>query len=234
MDKIDEIVLEKLQLAHISLSDQQQGQLARYAELLLETNQQFNLLSQKTTATDIWHRHILNCLLLTPLIGPDCKNILDVGSGAGLPGIIFAIAYPAIQVTMIESRGKKAHFIQSIIEELNLTNTSVRAERAEELAHDPTLREQFDVVTARALAPLPTLLELTIPFLRIHGKLLAIKGERHMEEVERSQNALKTLDCAVNEYVSIDNQSTVVVIKKQSATQPHYPRATGLPKKLPL
>ena len=208
--------------------------LARYLELLLEANQRFNL-TAITDPAQAWVRHILDSLTLVPLIAAaEARIILDVGSGGGLPGIPLAIVLPQVRFTLLEATGKKARFLQEAIATLGLSNAAVVNDRAEIVGQDHQHhREQYDIVMARAVGRLPVLLELTVPFAKVGGLVLAMKGEQAGSEIADAKQALHLLHAHV-----IDRRPTgtgvIVVIEKQRKTPRIYPRAPGDPKRVPL
>jgi 16S rRNA (guanine527-N7)-methyltransferase len=161
-----------------------------YLARLLAMNERMNLTSVTDTPS-AWERHAFDALSLVPHLAavPAGGRLVDVGSGGGIPGIVLAIARPDLQITLIEATQKKAHFLSAVNAELKLANVDVRAERAEKLAEGPLAR-QFDVVTARALARLASLIPLTAPFARADGRLLLIKGQRAGEELAEATAAL--------------------------------------------
>jgi 16S rRNA (guanine527-N7)-methyltransferase len=208
--------------------------LGTYLAHLLATNRQFNL-TAVTDADTAWSRHILDSLALLPfLASAEATNIIDIGSGGGLPGIPLAIVSPDMHFTLLEATGKKARFLQHMVDTLPLSNARVVNDRAEVMAHDrDTHRAQYDIVIARAVGPLPVLLELTIPFAREGGFVLAVKGERAAEEIEQAQQALHLLHAVVAQSVRTPT-STIVVIEKSRTTPRIYPRRPGEPKRAPL
>jgi 16S rRNA (guanine527-N7)-methyltransferase len=208
--------------------------LARYLELLLEANQRFNL-TAIADPTQAWTRHILDSLTLVPLIASaGAKTVIDIGSGGGLPGIPLAIVMPDVRFTLLEATGKKARFLAETIAALRLTNAVVINDRAETAAHDREHhRERYDMVLARAVGRLPVLLELTVPFAKVGGLTLAMKGAQAERETAEAKQALHMLHAHV-----IDRRVTptgvIVVIEKQRTTPRLYPRAPGDPKRAPL
>lgn len=228
--------------------------LETYLRLLLETNRQFNL-TAVTEPAQAWMRHIFDALTLLPLLDA-CEegeetadasrppaagsgqervtSVIDVGSGGGLPGIPLAVARPDVRFTLLEATGKKADFLARVAGELGLGNVEVLRERAETVGQDHRRwRERFDAVIARAVGPLPVLLELTVPLARVGGVVLAIKGERAGEEIEAAKAALHALHSAVIDTVRTPT-GTIVVVEKRRATPRLYPRAPGEPKRRPL
>ncbi|MEM7229041.1 MAG: 16S rRNA (guanine(527)-N(7))-methyltransferase RsmG [Planctomycetota bacterium] len=208
--------------------------LGQYLAMLLDTNTRFNL-TAVTDEVTAWTRHILDSLAILPIIRSiDATTVLDVGSGGGLPGIPLAIVCPDLQVTLLEATGKKVSFLQSVIDALALPNVRVVNDRAETAAHDRnTHRATYDVVTARAVGRLAVLLEITVPFAREQGYVVAIKGERAGEEVDEAKAALHLLHAQVTHTIRTET-STIVVIEKTRKTPRTYPRRPGEPKRAPL
>lgn len=209
-------------------------QLAKYLDLLLETNKQFNL-TAITEPEEAWTKHILDSLSLIPALAKEgVEHIVDVGSGGGLPGIPLAITMPEVTFTLVETTRKKAMFLSDTVEQLGLENVTVIAERAENLAtKDGGFRDIADAVIARAVGPLQVLLELTIPFAKVDGVVLAIKGERAPIEIEDARKALHVLKAEV-ESSERTTTGTVVAIRKKEPTPKKYPRTAGEPKRLPI
>ncbi|MBL1217415.1 MAG: 16S rRNA (guanine(527)-N(7))-methyltransferase RsmG [Planctomycetes bacterium] len=218
----------------IAFDDGDLDRLGQFLALLLDQTQRMNLTAIRDP-DEAWIRHVFDSLTLLPLIhqfGAD--TVADVGSGGGVPGIPLAICMPQVQVTLIEATGKKADFLRSVSRDLELGNVTVVADRTETLAsYSGPLRNQFDVVTARAVGRLPVLLELTVPLARIGGYVLAVKGQQAAQEVSESRVALQHLRA---EYVHTQETSTgqIVVIRKVGKTPKAYPRRPGEPKRAPL
>jgi 16S rRNA (guanine527-N7)-methyltransferase len=218
-------------LSSLLVSEQIQ-QLEQYIDRLLHATEEFNLTAIRHRE-EAWERHIVESLRIVPLLGAG-KNLIDVGTGGGLPGMVLAIARPDLAVTLLEATTKKARFLESTAKTLGLCNVQVVAERAEDAAkpHSP-LRESFDIVTARAVAPLRVLLELTTPFMKISGLFVAIKGERANEELHEAAKAMTTLGVTL-EGTHRHPSATVLLMRKTSATPVKYPRRAGEPKRNPL
>lgn len=215
-----------------ALSVAQREQLTGYIDLLLETNAKFNLTAVRDRS-EAWDRHVVESLRLTPHLGAP-RTLLDVGSGGGLPGMVLAIARPDIQVTLLEATSKKAKFLEETARAIGLSNVHVTCARAEDAgAFGGPLREQFDLVTARAVAALRVLLELTIPFVRPGGRLLAIKGEKADEELADSKQAMGKLYATLNTTIR-QPSATLLFIDKGKTTPAQYPRRAGEPKRRPL
>jgi 16S rRNA (guanine527-N7)-methyltransferase len=208
--------------------------LGAYLDRLLETNRVMNL-TRIVDPADAWMRHVLDSLSLLPWIAESgATSLLDVGSGGGLPGIPLAIVAPQLSVTLLEATGKKARFLESVAAELGLENVTVVSERAETLAHDRERhREAYDIVTSRAVARLPVLLELTVPFVRRGGLVLAIKGEQAEAEIEEARGAMVTLMARLVDTVRTAT-GTIVVLEKTGRTPRTLPRRPGEPARVPL
>jgi 16S rRNA (guanine527-N7)-methyltransferase len=212
----------------------EQEQLARYLGHLFAANRRFNL-TRITDPEDAWTRHVLDSLSLLPWIQElGATSLIDVGSGGGLPGIPLAIAAPHVSVTLLEATGKKARFLEEVAAALGLDNVTVVGERAETLGHDRARhRERYDIVTSRAVGRLPVLAELTVPFARRGGLILAIKGEQAMAEIDEARAAFATLMARVVDTVRTPT-GTVVVMEKTGLTPRMFPRRPGEPKRVPL
>ena len=216
----------------IELSGSQRAQLERFLQLLLDANSRFNLTALRDPAV-AWQRHVVECLRLVPLLGA-AKSLLDVGSGGGLPGMVLAIARPDVAVTLLESSTKKARFLSDARDALGLSHVQVDCRRAEHAgAPGEPLREHFDVVTARAVAALPVLLELSVPFVRVGGHFLAVKGERAQAELAAASGALRTLHVEL-EKIERHPTATVLLLTKRAATPKQFPRRSGEPERKPL
>lgn len=220
--------------AGIMVTDAQAEKLSAYVHRLLEVNQHLNL----TAVRDVdaaWRRHIFDSLFLLPRLKADPgQRALDLGSGGGLPGIPLAICRPDMEWVLVDSVAKKARFLEQTAAELGLANVTVRSERAEVLGRDPEFREQFHLVTARAVARLPTLLELTVPLLRVKGSLFAMKGEQAEAEVSESARAMERLFVQLLRQEPTPEGGNLLVFKKRDPTPGKYPRPIGVPGKEPL
>ena len=226
-----------LQQNQIPLTEETLRLLGDYLDRLLTANQVHNL----TSVVEIeaaWNRHILESIAIAPALQGDLRA-LDLGSGGGLPGIPLAIVLPTLRMTLLESTGKKARFLQETCSALHLQRVDVCAQRAEVEARNPASREQYDAVTCRAVGSLAELLELAIPFLKIGGRLLAVKGRRVDDELNAAQNAFKLMGCTLRSREPLlpnapDNDSILLIIEKTRATDKRFPRLPGTPKKTPL
>ena len=208
--------------------------LASYVDLLLETNRLFNLTAIKDVKV-AWIKHVLDSLSLIPRLTVEgATHVIDVGSGGGLPGIPLAITMPDVTFTLLECTKKKAIFLSDATTCLDLDNVTILAERAEDLATEGGgFRDSADAVVARAVGSLAVLLELTIPFVKVGGVVLAIKGEKAAQEIEESSVALKKLHAEV-ESSHRTTTGTVLTIRKLAPTPKEFPRFAGEPKRSPI
>lgn len=221
----------------LDLTPVQRRRLAGFVSGLATANQTLNLVRFPDPA-GLWNRHVLDSLTLVPLLG-DASSLLDVGPGGGFPGLVAAIAAPRLQrVALVESTQKKARFLQEACRALSLHHVEVAPARAETLAHQAAYREQFDVVTARAVAALPALLELTVPFARVHGRILALKGTQAEQEIQAAATACRSLHCRLQRRIRpdifVDSGSCIIEFVKDQSTDTRYPRKPGAPVNRPL
>ncbi|MEX2245557.1 MAG: 16S rRNA (guanine(527)-N(7))-methyltransferase RsmG [Dehalococcoidia bacterium] len=224
----------------VRLSDAQVRAFRTYFDLLAAWSRRINLVSDASEDAVV-RRHFLESVALgaalreREVLRPGA-DLLDIGAGAGFPGMVLKLVWPGIRLTLLEATAKKARFLETLAEALELPDITVLTGRAEELAHDTTLRGRFDLVVARAVAPLPELLELTLPFARAGGRVVAPKGSRAEEEVAAAKHALEVLGgeaFVVPFRVPGPPQQLVVVVKRRQ-TPPEYPRRPGVPGKRPL
>jgi 16S rRNA (guanine527-N7)-methyltransferase len=214
------------------LTPQQRARLSEYLDLFLHSAQLFNLTAIRDRA-EAWSRHVIESARLLPYLGTG-TSLIDVGSGGGLPGMVLAIARPDLTVTLLEATRKKARFLEQTAHALNLANLAVVCDRAETAAaRSSPHRERFDIVTARAVAPLRVLLELTVPFAKVGGLVLAVKGERAAEELEAAASAMRELHI-VQEQMIRQPTASVLLLRKLGPTPPKYPRRAGEPAQNPL
>ena len=218
------------------LTPAQITQITRYLTLLAQWSRKARL-TTVTRPREAARLHVLDSLLCLRAGVPHGASVLDVGSGAGLPGIPIKIARPDIRITLLEAASRKVAFLEVAAAALEL-RVEVVGSRAEEAAHQPRLREQFDVVVARAVAPLPALTELTLPFVRPGGKAVLLKGPAVGGEVEPGRRAAALLGGGEVRILPVELpggvRRTLVEIAKVLPTPPAYPRRTGVPVKRPL
>ncbi len=223
----------------IRLSAGQLEALLRYENELLTWNARFNLTAIRDSES-IRVKHFLDSLTCTLAIrDPAPARLIDVGTGAGFPGIPLKIFYPAMRLTLVESVGKKADFCRHVVRELRLEGVDVLHARAEEVGQAPAHREKYDWAVARAVASLPVLAEYLLPLVKVGGRALAQKGESGPAEAQDSGRALQLLGGQLKQLVKVELPGVVedrylVVIDKVAATPGQYPRRPGTPAKNPL
>ena len=220
----------------IKIDENQKNQLVSYMELTLKANESFNLTANDTKES-FMIKNIIDSLLIVKNLNLDEKNILDLGSGAGLPGIPLAIYYKNTNFTLLEPLTKRANFLKEIAQKLGLKNVKVVNDRAEIFIKNA--RESYDFVTSRAVSRLNILLELSIPFLKVGGKLIAYKGINYQEEINESKNALDLLSSKIiaieeENLVQINEKRYNIFIQKNQKTSQKYPREYRLIKKKAL
>ncbi|QKL33402.1 16S rRNA (guanine(527)-N(7))-methyltransferase RsmG [Streptococcus mitis] len=224
---------------NLSLSDQQKKQFERYFELLVEWNEKINL-TAITDKEEVYLKHFYDSIapILQDLIPNETIKLLDIGAGAGFPSLPMKILYPQLDVTIIDSLNKRINFLQLLAQELDLDGVHFYHGRAEDLAQDKNFRAQYDFVTARAVARMQVLSELTIPYLKVGGKLLALKASNAPEELLEAKNALNLLFSKVEDNLSYDlpngDPRYITVVEKKKETPNKYPRKAGMPNKRPL
>ena len=220
----DELINE-LKKININLNEEQQRQIKEYATFLLEYNKHTNLTAIRDI-NDCYLKHFYDSLTIVNYIDLNkYNNILDIGTGAGFPGLVLKIVYPKLNVTLLDSNNKKVSFLKEISSKLEIDVTIIN-DRAENYIKNN--REAFDIVVSRAVASLPVLLELTIPFVKVNGYFISMKGNAQ-EELEISKNTHSILGAkidSINEFKLIKEQSnrTIIIYKKEKETDNKYPR----------
>jgi 16S rRNA (guanine527-N7)-methyltransferase len=226
----------------LHLNSEQLEQFNTYYRELVDWNQRVNL-TAITGYEEVQIKHFLDSLTVTLAWQPAKANvglsIIDVGTGAGIPGIPLKIIFTNIKLVLLEAAAKKAAFLQHIAQKLGLDDVEILVGRAEEVAHLTQYRERFDLVLSRAVAPLPTLVELTLPFCTIGGSFIAQKKGAIDQEISRANKAISILGGSLREVKRVDleefaDERYLVVIDKLSPTSPKYPRRPGIPAKRPL
>ena len=228
--KIQEM-LEEANLKGIQIDEEAFNE---YMVLLLEWNEKMNLTSI-TEPEEIIEKHFYDCLL--PIFSNPIKGkVIDVGSGAGFPGLVFAIVKPDVQITLLEPRNKRCTFLKEVVHQLGLKNVEIVNERAED--YGKIHREIFDISIARAVAPLNILAELCVPFVKKGGLFISMKGTQWQEEYEEAKYAFKELGCGeikvVEEKLPSGASRSILSFPKIKETPIKYPRAYGQIKKKPL
>lgn len=236
---MNEFSLQAMNLFGVRLTSTQHRLFQIYEDELIAWNQKINL-TAISTVDQIRTKHFLDSLsTICALRGSPLNSLVDVGTGAGFPGIPLKIIFPEMHLTMVESVGKKAAFCQHIVSCLNLTGVEIITERAESLGQNSDHREHYDWAVARAVAILPVLAEYLLPLVRVGGAMLAMKGEQAPAEVHRAEHAIQLLGGHVRKLTPITlpgvaEERYLVVIDKVAATSPSYPRRVGIPSKKPL
>ena len=221
------------------LTDRQKEQYERYFELLVEWNEKINL-TAITEKDDVYLKHFYDSIapILQGLIQNHPIRLLDIGAGAGFPSLPMKILFPELDVTIIDSLNKRINFLHLLAEELDLDGVHFYHGRAEDFAQDKEFRAQFDVVTARAVARMQVLSELTIPYLKVGGRLLALKASNAPEELEEAKNALNLLFSKVEDNLQYElpngDPRYITLVEKKKETPNKYPRKAGMPNKRPL
>lgn len=221
------------------LSPAQIEQFARYESLILEWNAKISLTAIREPRA-IRLRHFLDSLTCATATGPlNHVSLIDIGSGAGFPGLPLKIMFPDLRLTLVDSVAKKARFLEHVAEALDLPDVIVLNERAETLGQSPSHRELYDWATGRAVADLRVLVELLLPFVRVGGSMLAQKGESALEELASAALAIGRLGggearISTVQLPEVEQTHYLVVIPKTVTTDPRYPRRAGMPAKRPL
>lgn len=224
---------------NLPLSDQQKKQFERYFELLVEWNEKINL-TAITDKEEVYLKHFYDSIapILQGLIPNETIKLLDIGAGAGFPSLPMKILYPQLDITIIDSLNKRINFLQLLAQELDLEGVHFYHGRAEDLAQDKNFRAQYDFVTARAVARMQVLSELTIPYLKVGGKLLALKASNAPEELLEAKNALNLLFSKVEDNLNYalpnGDPRYITMVEKKKETPNKYPRKAGMPNKRPL
>nr|WP_245620610.1 16S rRNA (guanine(527)-N(7))-methyltransferase RsmG [Pseudostreptobacillus hongkongensis] len=221
-------------MINVEISEETLDNLSKYLKMLVEKNKVMNLTAIRDEE-GIVEKHFIDSLLLTKVINNDEEHIIDLGTGAGFPGLVLAIYYPEKNFLLVDSVKKKVAFLDEVIQELNLKNVKTSTLRAEELIKNN--REKFDLALCRGVANLRIILEYLIPFIKIGGRFLPQK--LNLNELEESENALKLLSSEVKKIykfnLPLSNDERIILeIIKNKKTNNIYPRMVGVPSKKPL
>lgn len=237
IEKFEEILRTYLKKIDIELSKKQIEQFYTYMNLLLEWNEKINL-TAITEPEEVILKHFVDSLTISAYIKKGSK-LVDMGTGAGFPGIPLKILRDDIEITLVDSLNKRINFLNEVIKELELREISTVHARAEEFGQNKKYREKFDIAISRAVANLSTLSEYLVPLVKLEGKIICMKGSEVKEELENAKNAIKILGGKIEKEESFnlpnsDMKRNLVIIKKIKNTPAKYPRKPGTPAKEPI
>lgn len=240
MNNYNTLQFEKdLKAMNITLSEKQIEQFLIYYEMLVEWNEVMNL-TAITEYEEVMKKHFLDSITLNQAfdVTKEC-SVIDVGCGAGFPGLALKIAYPNLKITLLDSLNKRINFLNAVIEKLGLTDIETVHGRAEDFAKAGKLRETFDVAVSRAVANLSTLSEYCLPYVKVGGYFIPYKSEKVREEIEAAGKALSILGGSLEKKIEFtlpdtDYYRNLLLIKKNKPTPNKYPRKAGLPSKEPI
>jgi 16S rRNA (guanine527-N7)-methyltransferase len=237
---VRQTLLSGVQQFNLTLTQAQLTAFEQYSRELIAWNQKVNL-TRIIEPDEIAVKHFLDSLSANLALRdlPPGFALIDIGSGAGFPGLPLKIARPDLRLTLLESTGKKTAFLQHLVGLLNLADVTILTARAEEAGHLPEHREQYDVAIARAVSALPVLAEYTLPLVKVGGRVIAQKGQDPAAEVKEAANALGILGGKLSRILPVvvpglEAERHLVVIKKVKSTPRQYPRRPGLPAKKPI
>lgn len=220
-----ELFIKELRNINININEKQLEKLEKYYEILVTENNKYNLTSI-TNKEDVYLKHFYDSATLSKIINLTSQSLCDIGTGAGFPGMVLKILFPELKVTLVDATQKKCNFLELVIKELKLTNIEVINQRAEEFSKE--IREQYDIVTSRAVAPLKHLLEYSIPLVKVNGTYIAMKSDI-TKELEGISNYEEKLSIKEENLVTfnlpIENSlRTLISYKKLKITNFIYPR----------
>lgn len=241
VDLFEKLMREELSEFSIELSELQLHQFYQYFELLVEWNKVMNL-TTITEMEDVVTKHFVDSLSLVKVL-PDLKSeqvqILDMGTGAGFPGIPLKIVFPELEITLLDSLNKRINFLNEVIEQLGLKKIKAVHGRAEDYGRNRKYREKYDYCVSRAVANLSTLSEYCMPYVKIGGAFIPYKSGKIEEELNQAKGAVKLLGGKIEEVITFmlpktDVERSFIVVRKKEGTSKKYPRKAGLPGKEPL
>ncbi len=241
MDR-NEVLKTEIEKIGIQLDDLQVKQFLMYYELLVEWNKVMNL-TAITEYKQVVEKHFVDSISLIHVLDKqyldDNKSMIDIGTGAGFPGIPLKIVFPNLRVTLLDSLNKRITFLNEVIKKLKLENIETIHGRAEDYARQIKYREQYDICVSRAVANLATLSEYCLPYTKEKGIFISYKSDHVDEEIENSKNAIKILGGKIEKIERFilpdtDIKRAIIKIKKERLTEKKYPRKAGMPSKEPL
>lgn len=229
---------ESFQTQKIDVSEKQCKKFFEYMKLLIEWNEKINL-TAIVEPGQVITKHFLDSLTILNYIGTKQQKIIDVGTGAGFPGIPIKIMDDLSEITLIDSLNKRINFLQEVINKNNLKNIRAIHGRAEDFGQDKLYREKYDVCVARAVAPMNILVEYLLPFARVNGICICMKGANIEEELEEAKKAINLLGGKIEKVESFglsgsEDRRNIIIIRKISKTPEQYPRKAGTAKKYPI
>lgn len=238
MNFVDELKIAAIEYG-LNLTEDQISAFNKYYELLYEWNKKINL-TAITEPKDVAIKHMVDSLSCFKAdLFKENTSLIDVGTGAGFPGLPLKIFYPSLKLTLLDSLNKRVKFLQLVVDELGLKDVEVIHARSEEAARNKKYREKFDLATARAVARLPIICEYCLPFVKDGGTFIALKGRQYEEEATQAQKAIKVLGGEIADIMpvklpEIDDKRAVIYIKKIKSTPKTYPRKAGTPERNPI
>lgn len=238
MNFVDELKIAATEYG-LNLTEDQISAFNKYYELLYEWNKKINL-TAITEPKDVAIKHMVDSLSCFKAdLFKENTSLIDVGTGAGFPGLPLKIFYPSLKLTLLDSLNKRVKFLQLVVDELGLKDVEVIHTRSEEAARNKKYREKFDLATARAVARLPIICEYCLPFVKDGGTFIALKGRQYEEEATQAQKAIKVLGGEIADIMpvklpEIDDKRAVIYIKKIKSTPKTYPRKAGTPERNPI
>ena len=237
LEEFSKIFKESIQKINLKIDEIKINKFYKYMKLLIEWNEKINL-TAINDPKEIIIKHFIDSLTVSKEI-ENSSTIIDVGTGAGFPGIPLKIFDSSLNITLLDSLNKRTIFLKEVIKELDLNNIEVIHGRAEDYAHKKNYRECYDYAISRAVAPLNILCEYLIPYVRVNGKMIAMKGSNATEEILSSETALTKLNANISKSnkVILPNESGeryILIIEKTKKVSSVYPRKAGIPKKNPL
>lgn len=235
--RFEEEMSKKSKILGVRFSVEQIEQFYKYMNLLIEWNEKMNL-TAITEPKEIILKHFIDSITILKYIDDNSK-LVDVGTGAGFPGVPLSIMNPTLKITLVDSLNKRLIFLQEVVKELNLKNIEIVHARAEEFGQNKNYREKFDIDTSRAVANLATLSEYLVPLVKIGGKIISMKASNAKEEINDAQKAIEVLGGKIEKIEEFDLPEsdigrTIIIIDKNKCTPAIYPRKAGTPAKEPI
>lgn len=237
IQEFSDLMIEYGKEIDIMFTEEQLKQFYQYMNLLIEWNEKINL-TAIVEPKEIILKHFIDSLTITKYIGKN-QSVIDIGTGAGFPGIPLKIVRKDLKITLLDSLNKRIHFLDEVIKDLALENIDTVHARIEEYAKNKNYRETYNIATSRAVANLTTLSEYMLPMVRINGMAICMKGSEISEEISKSKNSIKLLGGEISKIEEFtlpksDYKRNLILIEKARQTPNKYPRKPGMPSKEPL